>query len=59
MTLRPLLARLPGPLLVALVVTLSAPAAAAAAFDLEGHRGARGLRPENTLAAFGHPCSSA
>jgi glycerophosphoryl diester phosphodiesterase len=27
-------------------------AAAAAAFDLEGHRGARGLAPENTLAAF-------
>src|SRR5262249_54757592 len=24
-----------------------------AAFDLEGHRGTRGLRPENTLAAFG------
>jgi glycerophosphoryl diester phosphodiesterase len=23
------------------------------AFDLEGHRGTRGLRPENTLAAFG------
>ena len=27
-------------------------AAACAAFDLEGHRGARGLAPENTLAAF-------
>jgi glycerophosphoryl diester phosphodiesterase len=27
---------------------------AAAAFDLQGHRGARGLRPENTLAAFSH-----
>ena len=24
------------------------------AFDLQGHRGARGLRPENTLAAFEH-----
>ena len=24
----------------------------AAAFDLEGHRGTRGLAPENTLAAF-------
>lgn len=24
------------------------------AFDLQGHRGARGLRPENTLAAFSH-----
>ena len=23
-----------------------------AAFDVEGHRGARGLAPENTLAAF-------
>jgi glycerophosphoryl diester phosphodiesterase len=23
-------------------------------FDLQGHRGARGLRPENTLAAFSH-----
>jgi glycerophosphoryl diester phosphodiesterase len=27
-------------------------AASAGAFDLQGHRGARGLRPENTLAAF-------
>src|SRR5438105_12746951 len=27
-------------------------AMAASAFDLEGHRGARGLAPENTLAAF-------
>ena len=26
--------------------------AAAAAFDLQGHRGARGIAPENTLAAF-------
>jgi glycerophosphoryl diester phosphodiesterase len=26
-------------------------------FDLQGHRGARGLRPENTLAAFGHALS--
>jgi glycerophosphoryl diester phosphodiesterase len=25
---------------------------AAVAFDLQGHRGARGLAPENTLAAF-------
>jgi glycerophosphoryl diester phosphodiesterase len=29
-------------------------AAGALAFDLEGHRGARGLAPENTLAAFGY-----
>jgi glycerophosphoryl diester phosphodiesterase len=28
-------------------------AAPIAAFDLQGHRGARGLAPENTLAAFG------
>src|SRR5689334_7880056 len=27
-------------------------AAASFAFDLQGHRGARGLAPENTLAAF-------
>ena len=32
-----------------LFATLAIPAAA---FDLQGHRGARGLRPENTLAAF-------
>jgi glycerophosphoryl diester phosphodiesterase len=29
-------------------------AAGAFAFDLQGHRGARGLRPENTLPAFEH-----
>ena len=29
-------------------------AGAAFAFDLQGHRGARGLRPENTLPAFAH-----
>lgn len=28
-----------------------------ATFDLQGHRGARGLRPENTLAAFAHALS--
>jgi glycerophosphoryl diester phosphodiesterase len=28
--------------------------ASAAGFDLEAHRGGRGLRPENTLASFGH-----
>ena len=31
--------------------------AAESAFDLQGHRGARGLRPENTLAAFAHALS--
>ena len=31
---------------------LLAVAGAASAFDLQGHRGARGLAPENTLAAF-------
>ena len=35
--------------LAALVLLAALPAAA---FDLEGHRGARGLAPENTLAAF-------
>src|SRR3954451_2549037 len=40
--------------LAALVVLgAGAEAASAHSFDLEGHRGARGLRPENTLAAFG------
>jgi len=36
-------------LALALVTLLAAPSLA---FDLEGHRGARGLAPENTLAAF-------
>ena len=36
---------------VTLMLTLLA-AASAGAFDLQGHRGARGLAPENTLAAF-------
>jgi len=31
--------------------------AAETPFDLQGHRGARGLRPENTLAAFAHALS--
>jgi glycerophosphoryl diester phosphodiesterase len=35
------------------VLGAGADAAAARSFDLEGHRGTRGLRPENTLAAFG------
>jgi glycerophosphoryl diester phosphodiesterase len=34
------------------LLTLSFAMAHAAAFDLQGHRGARGLAPENTLAAF-------
>ena len=38
----------------AAVVLLAASAFAANAFDLQGHRGARGLRPENTLAGFAH-----
>jgi glycerophosphoryl diester phosphodiesterase len=35
------------------VLGVGADAAAARSFDLEGHRGTRGLRPENTLPAFG------
>lgn len=38
--------------LVAVCAAGCATAAAAEAFDLQGHRGARGLAPENTLAAF-------
>jgi glycerophosphoryl diester phosphodiesterase len=34
-------------------LTGAAPAANAGSFDLEAHRGGRGLRPENTLASFG------
>lgn len=37
-----------------LAIALSALALAAHAFELQGHRGARGLMPENTLAAFEH-----
>jgi glycerophosphoryl diester phosphodiesterase len=37
----------------ALIVLAAAPTASAA-FDLEAHRGGRGLRPENTLASFGN-----
>lgn len=36
----------------AAVFTLLLAAGAASGFDLQGHRGARGLAPENTLAAF-------
>ena len=35
-------------------LALSCACTAGAAFDLQGHRGARGLRPENTLAGFAH-----
>ncbi len=35
-----------------LSAVLAATALTASAFDLQGHRGARGLAPENTLAAF-------
>jgi glycerophosphoryl diester phosphodiesterase len=34
------------------LITMAAAALPAAAFDLQGHRGARGLAPENTLPAF-------
>ncbi len=40
---------LPVPLLVALAL---GPAFSAQAFDLQGHRGARGIAPENTLPGF-------
>jgi len=43
--------RLSGILAAALLAAALLPATAPA-FDLQGHRGARGLRPENTLAAF-------
>lgn len=43
--------RLSGILAAPLLAAALLPAIAAA-FDLQGHRGARGLRPENTLAAF-------
>lgn len=38
--------------MVAVACLLLAAAHSAAAFDVQGHRGARGLAPENTLAAF-------
>lgn len=37
---------------LALVAALASLAGTAAGFDLQGHRGARGLAPENTLPAF-------
>src|SRR6478735_4685003 len=36
------------------LILLAAVPTASAAFDLEAHRGGRGLRPENTLASFGN-----
>jgi len=41
----------------ALAVALALMTATAAAFDLQGHRGARGLAPENTLPAFARALS--
>jgi glycerophosphoryl diester phosphodiesterase len=35
-------------------LSAAAPAEGATGFDLEAHRGGRGLRPENTLASFGN-----
>lgn len=46
--------------ILASLITASMPllaAAPASAFDLQGHRGARGLAPENTIAAFEHAIS--
>src|SRR5258708_14338779 len=54
---RPIRRRLWPPIPTSRLVSLAcaiwaASMTAAAAFDLQGHRGARGLAPENTLAAF-------
>lgn len=50
--------RLVSGLAMSLMMTASLAAAQeAAVFDLQGHRGARGLRPENTLAAFAEALS--
>ncbi len=40
-----------------IIAAALAACAGAFAFDLQGHRGARGLRPENTLPAFQHALS--
>ncbi len=40
-----------------LLMLLAGPAGAGADFDLQGHRGARGLAPENTLPAFARALS--
>lgn len=47
-----------GRVLGAGLVALIASVCAASAFDLQGHRGARGLAPENTLPAFAKALSS-
>jgi glycerophosphoryl diester phosphodiesterase len=47
---------LKGPSVVGLVLTANV-ALGAAGFDLQGHRGARGLAPENTLAGFARALS--
>lgn len=48
-------ARATGAALILAALAGAAPAAnAAGSFDLEAHRGGRGLRPENTLASFGN-----
>ena len=44
-------------LAAALALAASFAAAPAAGLDLQGHRGARGLAPENTLAAFARALS--
>ena len=44
--------RLPDALAGVTAVAAAIAACAASAFDLQGHRGARGLAPENTLPAF-------
>jgi glycerophosphoryl diester phosphodiesterase len=48
------LSRLSGALSATALIVLAAAPTASAAFDLEAHRGGRGLRPENTLASFGN-----
>jgi glycerophosphoryl diester phosphodiesterase len=50
--LRSWLTRAARPALPAAAALLMAVAGPAGAFDLQGHRGARGLAPENTLVAF-------
>ena len=39
-------------IVVAAIALSALPFSLASAFDLQGHRGARGLAPENTMAAF-------